>query len=149
MICHFQFVVLAEESRHLWGNQEVYTRYIDDPADACIQGSTNGTNGIPILFKVLPMVPLAIPLVPMDDNGTIGSPLETNGTIGTPMVPLVTNGTIGKITNVTIGKTLNARGNIRSQIRHFADDDAIYFKVSLAKDSILLQSPQCLEKIGT
>ena len=25
---------------------------------ACVQGSTNGTNGIPISFKVLPMVPL-------------------------------------------------------------------------------------------
>ena len=29
----------------------------------CVQGSTNGTNGIPISFKVLPMVPLVIPLV--------------------------------------------------------------------------------------
>ena len=25
---------------------------------ACVQGSTNGTNGVPISFKVLPMVPL-------------------------------------------------------------------------------------------
>ena len=33
--------------------------------NACVQGSTNGTNGIPISFKVLPMVPLVIPLVPM------------------------------------------------------------------------------------
>ena len=32
---------------------------------ACVQGSTNGTNGIPISFKVLPMVPLAT-------NATIG-----------------------------------------------------------------------------
>ena len=32
---------------------------------ACFHGSTNGTNGIPISFKVLPMVPLVIPLVPM------------------------------------------------------------------------------------
>ena len=32
---------------------------------ACVHGSTNGTNGIPISFKVLPMVPLAILLVPM------------------------------------------------------------------------------------
>ena len=30
-----------------------------------ILGSTNGTNGIPISFKDLPMVPLVIPLVPM------------------------------------------------------------------------------------
>ena len=33
--------------------------------NACVHGSTNGTNGIPISFKVLPMVPLVIPLVPM------------------------------------------------------------------------------------
>ena len=33
---------------------------------ACVHGSTSGTNhGIPISFKVLPMVPLLIPFVPM------------------------------------------------------------------------------------
>ena len=32
---------------------------------ACVHGSTNGTNGRPISFKALPMVPLVIPLVPM------------------------------------------------------------------------------------
>ena len=32
---------------------------------ACVHGSTNGTNSIQILFKVLPMVPLVIPLEPM------------------------------------------------------------------------------------
>ena len=32
---------------------------------ACVHGSTNGTNGIQISFKVLPMVPLVIPLVPI------------------------------------------------------------------------------------
>ena len=32
---------------------------------ACVHGSTNGTNGIPISFKVLPRVQLVIPLVPM------------------------------------------------------------------------------------
>ena len=32
---------------------------------ACVHGSTNGANGIPISFQVLPMVPLVIPLVPM------------------------------------------------------------------------------------
>ena len=37
-------------------------------------------------------------------NGTIGSP---NGTIGKPMVPLATNGTIGKITNGTIERIPN------------------------------------------
>ena len=31
----------------------------------CVHGSTNGTNGIPISFKVIPMVPLVILLVPM------------------------------------------------------------------------------------
>ena len=31
----------------------------------CVQGSTNGTNGIQISFKVLPMTPLVIPLVPI------------------------------------------------------------------------------------
>ena len=35
---------------------------MDNPNPACVQGSTNGTNGIPISFKVLPMI---IPLVPM------------------------------------------------------------------------------------
>ena len=50
-----------------------------------VQGSTNGTIGT-------------------NDNaiGTTGSP---NGTIGKPMVPLAINGTIGKITNGTIGET--------------------------------------------
>ena len=54
----------------------------------CVQGSTNG---IPISFKVLSMVPLVKPLVPMvmHANGTIDSP---NGTIGT-----IPNGTIGTI----------------------------------------------------
>ena len=32
---------------------------------SCVQGSTDGTNDIPISFKVLSMVPLVIPLVPM------------------------------------------------------------------------------------
>ena len=31
---------------------------------ACFHGSTNGTNGIPISFKVLPMVPL-VPMIPL------------------------------------------------------------------------------------
>ena len=30
-----------------------------------VHGSTNGTNSIPISFKVLPMVSLVIPFVPM------------------------------------------------------------------------------------
>ena len=44
---------------------------------ACLQGSTNG---IPILFKVLPMVPLVIPLVPM---------VMPMVPLALPMVPLV------------------------------------------------------------
>ena len=32
---------------------------------ARVQGSTNGTNGIPISFKVLPMVLLVLPMVPL------------------------------------------------------------------------------------
>ena len=32
---------------------------------ACVHGSTNGTNDIPISYKVIPMVPLVIPLVPI------------------------------------------------------------------------------------
>ena len=32
--------------------------------NACVHGSTNGTNGIPISYKVIPMVPMIIPLVP-------------------------------------------------------------------------------------
>ena len=47
----------------------------------CVQGSTNGTNGIPILFMVLPIVPLVIPNV---TNGTIRKSLATNG----PLVKL-------------------------------------------------------------
>ena len=44
-------------------------------------------------------------------NGTIGSTNGTIGTIGKPMVLLATNGTIGKITNGTIGRTPN-RANV-------------------------------------
>ena len=73
----------------------------------CVQGSTNG---IPISFKVLPMVclvplvttvmqmvPLALPMVR----------LVSQWYHWLPMVPLPTNGTIGKITNGTIGRTPN------------------------------------------
>ena len=47
---------------------------------ACVQGSTNGTNGIQISFKVLPMVPLILPLVPM---------LMLMVPLALPMIPLV------------------------------------------------------------
>ena len=45
--------------------------YISFIIIACVLCSTIGTNRIPILFKVLPMAPLVIPLVPIYD--TIGS----------------------------------------------------------------------------
>ena len=64
---------------------------IADNLQCVCSGFPNGTNGIPISFKVLPMVPLVIPFVPM----------------AMPMVPLAPNGTIGKITNGTIGRTPN------------------------------------------
>ena len=66
-------------------------------------------------------------------NGTIGTDVSTNGNIGTngtigsretfrvlvlPMVPLATNGTIGKISNGTIGRTPNAR-NVVSALGSF------------------------------
>ena len=53
-----------------------------------VQGSTDGTNGNTIGTNG-------------NVNGTIGAP------IGKPMVPLATNGTIGKISNGTIGRTPN------------------------------------------
>ena len=59
-----------------------------------VQGSTIGTNGNTIGTNG-------------NANGNIGPP---NGTIGTnykPMVPLATNGTIGKITIGAIGRTSN------------------------------------------
>ena len=53
---------------------------------------------IPFVPIVMPMVPLALPMVQL-------VPLVS--TIGTPVVPLATNGTVGKITNGNIGKTPN------------------------------------------
>ena len=66
-------------------------------------GFPNGTNVIPISFKVLPMVPMVIG----NANGTIDSPNGTIGANGTIGKPLATKGTIGKITNGTIGRTPN------------------------------------------
>ena len=71
-------------------------------------GFPNGTNGIPISFKVLPMVPMVIG----NANGTIDSPNGTIGATGKPMVPLVSHWlpmvrTIGKITNGTVGRIPN------------------------------------------
>ena len=59
---------------------------------ASVHGSTNGTNGIPISFKVLPLVPMVMPMVPL---ALPMVPLVSQWYIGTPMVPLATNGTIG------------------------------------------------------
>ena len=59
-----------------------------------VQGFTNGTIGNTICTNG-------------NDNGTIGSPNGTIGAIGKSMVPLVANGTIGKISNGTIGRTPN------------------------------------------
>ena len=62
-----------------------------------VQGSTNDTIGNTIGTNG-------------NVNATIGSPNGTIVTNGKPMVPLVpsaTNGTIGKITNDTIGRTPN------------------------------------------
>ena len=66
-----------------------------------VQGSTNGTIG-----------------TNGNANGTIGSP---NGTIGMPMVPLATNGTIGKITNGTIGRTPNRATDYISLVSIYTD----------------------------
>ena len=54
---------------------------------AFVQGSTNGTNGIPISFKVLPMEPLVIPLVPMVSMVPL-VPLVSQWYHWLPMVPL-------------------------------------------------------------
>ena len=90
------------------------------------------------LTIILLLTPLGLPMVPLGANGTNGTNVSTNSTIGTngttigtngttigtngtigyqerfrvlwlPMVPLATNGTIGKISNVTIGRIPNAR----------------------------------------
>ena len=56
--------IRTENNLHLvfasFKSTEVYIAFI-----ACVHGSINGTNGIPISCKVLPMIPLVIPLVPM------------------------------------------------------------------------------------
>ena len=68
-----------------------------------------------VLRTLLKKILLALPGVPIkaefitryNANGTINSPNGTVGTIGKPMVPLATNGTIGKITIGTIGRAPN------------------------------------------
>ena len=63
-----------------------YTNIVQGYANGPI-GNTIGTNG--------------------NANGTICSPNGTVGIIGKPVEPLAINGTIGKITDGTIGRTLN------------------------------------------
>ena len=116
----------------------LFGHIVPSNSHACVQGSTNGTNGITISFKVLPMVPLVITLVPM---------VMSMVPLALPMVPLVqlvsqwyhwlpmgyewaTNGTIGKITNGTIGRTPN-RANIvprsfRTHFGHFVPSSTGY-----------------------
>ena len=100
------FIFILVISYHEFGH------FIPTSNIACVQGSTNGTNGIPISFKVSTNDTIGKTIGTNGNaNGTTDSP---NGTIGTnekPMVPLgelmvqlATNGTIGKITNGTIGK---------------------------------------------
>ena len=65
------FTIISEEliKEHVVENESIQVSviyaYLLKTNFACVHGSTNGTNGIPISFKVLPMVPLVIPLVPM------------------------------------------------------------------------------------
>ena len=71
-----------------------------------VQGSTNGTIGNTICTNGYA-------------SGTIGSSNGTIGTIGKPMVPFATNGTFGKISNGTIGRTPN-RPNVNIFSRYWA-----------------------------
>ena len=73
-----------------------------------VQGSTNGTIG-----------------TNGNVNGTICSPNGTNGTVGKPMVPLATNGTIGKITIGTIGRTPNG-AKVNTPMQYTAFNYALY-----------------------
>ena len=75
---------------------------------ACVQGSTNGTNGIPLTNGTVGNTIGSNG----NANGTICSPSGTVGTIGKPMVSLATNGTTGKITNGAIGRTPNRAINM-------------------------------------
>ena len=80
--------------------------------------------GLPMVPLGLPMVPLLPTFRPMVTLAPLATNVSTNGNIGTigyqerfrvlwlPMVPLATNGTIGKISNVTIARIPNARTNL-------------------------------------
>ena len=62
----------------------------------CVHGSTNGTNGIPISFKVklmvpmvIPLVPMVMPMVPFALPMVVLVPLVSQWCHWVPMVPLV------------------------------------------------------------
>ena len=63
--------------------------YVRSEDNSCIHGSINGTNGIPVSFKVLPMVPLVIPLIPMVPLvKTVGSQYCRQSTVWAKLPPL-------------------------------------------------------------
>ena len=75
---------------------------------ACVQGSTNGTNGYTNIVQGSTNGTIR------NTNGTIGNTIgNANGTIGPPNGSIGTNGKpmvpFGKISNGTIGRTPNAR----------------------------------------
>ena len=67
----YQFLILSD----------IWAELTWDSVLSVRSGFPNGTNGIPISFKVLPMVPLVIPFEPM------GMPMVP---LALPMVQLVT-----------------------------------------------------------
>ena len=81
--------LLSNNTMRAFGFSQWYQWYTN-----IVQGFTNGTIGNTMCTNG-------------NANGTIGSAKCTIGTIGKPMVPLATNGTIGKITNGTNGRTPN------------------------------------------
>ena len=56
---------------------------------ACVQGSTNGTSGIPKSFKVLPLIPMVMPMVPLALPMVPLVPMVSQRYHWLPMVPLV------------------------------------------------------------
>ena len=73
----------------------IICEYHPDKNSACVHGSTNGANGIPISLKVIPMVPLVmVPLV-----NTLGSQYCRQSTVWAKLPNCITNGTIGRTLN--------------------------------------------------
>ena len=103
-------------------------------------GFPNGTNVIPISFKVLQMVPMVIG----NSNGTIDSPNDTIGANGKPMVshwlpmvPLVKLPMVGK-TESSIMCPIKGRQSITMINGHF---NPLYKKY---RSRFLLYSAICL-----